>query len=55
MSTEAVGAIWIGGAALNGALIWMTVGLSRLFGHASMNPVAEPADLECDGQDAAAT
>jgi hypothetical protein len=55
MSTEAVGAIWIGGAALNGALIWTTVGLSRLFGHADEDPAAEPADLERDGQDAAAT
>jgi hypothetical protein len=30
MSTEAVGAIWIGGAALNSLLIWTSVNLGRL-------------------------
>jgi hypothetical protein len=35
MSTEAVGAIWIGGAALNTALIWTSVGLTRLMRQSS--------------------
>ena len=55
MSTEAVGAIWIGGAALNAALLWTTVSLSRLFGRGAEDPIAEPADLDGDAQDAAAT
>jgi hypothetical protein len=42
MSTEAVGAIWIGGAALNSVLIWTSVCLSRLLGHDDGDGVAAP-------------
>ena len=43
MSSEAVAGIWIGAAALNGTLIWLSVGLSRVFGHAGEDPEPEPA------------
>ena len=41
MSTEAVGAIWIGGAVLNTALIWGSVRLARLMGSAQAGDAAE--------------
>jgi hypothetical protein len=46
MSTEAVGAIWIGGAALNTALIWTSVGLARLMGHTGPDEAPEPEAAE---------
>lgn len=46
MSTEAVGAIWIGGAALNTVLIWTSVGLSRLMGYGETDDAAERESAE---------
>ena len=46
MSTEAVGAIWIGGAALNSALIWTSVGLTRLMGRSDAGDAPEPEATE---------
>ena len=46
MSTEAVGAIWIGGAALNAALIWTSVGLTRLMGRSEGGDAPDPEVAE---------